>query len=487
MFFNLVRFISAVSLVFQLTACGGGGSSQPVTFPPVSDTLPVVSSPQPVNNTPPGVPNPPANTAFTVPCGSGTFAPAGYTSESQCKVGITVLPKNIQMLTLSELRIKFSDVDGNDRTKTFTYSNGQTGTALLSAVNGSISEEIIGSRITLEGPSGKQTVTATLRDTGVIAVSLPNTFHLSYATSYTVSLSGFSAFWSGDAIMVAALQTVSFKTPDNAFVPPQTCGTQSNEPCLLTALRCTWSNPCILGAAKQDYFLENPANPTTYGLLENNYLGTASSSNELVFKSSGIKVGPGYGVGFFRYSYNGNRVEKVRYSSRGDAYFEFSTQNSDPGRCWRVGWNYFGTWDLDTAYLNGTCDAFGLPNSNWLIPLGKRIDRLCTLVNKCTITNDAHYVDDPAINDTVNGKGFIFSRSFNISGFINAFAYRRYWLDIGPEPLPSTFVPNDPQTMAANKLTRSKNAFWVTNDLYVETDSGSCFHVNKLTFTACPY
>ena len=474
-------------MLFQLVACGGGGggnSSPTPVAPAVVTNPPSATPPPPIAVTPVAPPTPTA--PVSVPCGNGTFAPVGYTSTSQCKIGLTVLPKNVQMLHPGELRFKFSDLDGNERTRTFTYSNGQTSTNILTAVNGTLGEIVPGATVTLEGPKGTQNFPAISRGSSGFTIDIPVTFTLNYATNYTITVAGFSPYWGADAIMIDAQQKLSFKTVDTAFLPQQTCGLQGNSPCLLTAALCTWDSPCVLGTAKQNYYFENPANTMTFGLLENNYLGTASSGTELVFKATGVSVGIGYkGGGFARSNITEQRVETVRFSKRGDIYIDTSNVYKSNERCYRASWASFNAWGFDTAYLNGLCATYFVPASDWIIPAGRRIDRTCTLAQRCVITNDAHYVNDPATNFPINGEGWSFSRSFG-SLWPGSFSFRKYWLDIGPKPSPTTSAPNDPTTFALNKLGLAKNAFWVKDELYIQTDSGACFHLNQQTFAACP-
>ncbi len=384
------------------------------------------------------------------------------------------------MLHPGEFRIRFSDVDGNFPTRTFSYSNGQTSTASLTAVTGSLGEEISGAKVTLEGPKGKLIFPASLSDTGVVSVTVPSAFLLSFATNYTLTLAGFSPFWGADAIMINSSQTLSFKTIDVAFEPPQTCGVHGNATCLLTTALCAWNTPCILGATKQKYFFENPANTLTYTVLTNNYLETPSASFRRVFKAAGVSGVLDTSGGF---DFTGEGVESVRFSNRGDAYIDFSLSK----RCYRAVMSKIRPFALEIASITARCSAFSEPSGDWAIPSGGRIDRSCSVTNRCAITSESHYVNDRATNDFVNGQGWVFSRSFEFTSFLTgAFGYRKYWLDIGPIPQPFTYAPTDPKTLEANKLGKAKKAFWVSDDLYIETDSGTCFHVNWETFATCP-
>jgi hypothetical protein len=491
MYSKLLKICSAATMVFQLIACGGGGSNPaPLAPSATNNSPPVVSNPPPAA-TPTTPVAPVASSPVTVPCGSGTFAPLGYTSPAQCKIGLTVLPKNVQMLHPGELRFKFSDVDGNERTRTFTYSNGQTGTAVLTYMAGSLGEQVAGTSVTLETPSSKNTYTAFPRGSSAFSVEIPASSALSFNTNYTLTLSGFSPYWNADAIVIDAKQVLSFKTADAAFSPPQTCGVHGNAPCLLTPALCTWDSPCVLGIEKKNYYFENPANTLTFGLLENNYLGTASSGRELVFRATGLSVGGGYyldGTTWIR-SNVGQRVSTVRFSRRGDIYFDYASAAGVGEYCSRVGWSAHSAWSGQSVdRSHGSCASLIEPTlGDWIVPAGHRIDRTCTLAQRCAIGIGEHYVNDRATNDSINGDGWVFSRSFVLeSAFPGAFQFRRYWLDLGPKPSPFTAAPTDPKTSEINKLGKAKNAFWVSDDLYVETDSGTCFHVNRSTFTVCP-
>lgn len=241
----------------------------------------------------------------------------------------------MQMLHPSELRFKFSDVDGNERTKTFTYSNGQTGTALLTYMAGNLGKQVAGASVTLETLNSKRSYPAVFRGESGFSIDIPASSAVNFNTHYTLTPSGFSPFWNSDAIVIDPRQTLSFKTADAAFTPPYACGMQGNAPCLLTPALCTWNNPCILGSAKQNYYLENPASPLTFGLLENNYRGTDSVGFELVFKASGLPTGTGRG------NYTADRAATVRYSSRGDVYLDHLHTNllsRAPSNFVDIGW-----------------------------------------------------------------------------------------------------------------------------------------------------